>query len=227
MLRPGFLELIVFAAALAGALSLRPWRLLAAGGRYSLLAPLLVLGAALPVVWWGLAPGAGAIVKLAGAQLALLALGWPLAVLLYGGMAAMGLMLGSAGDLVGAAVWYGIVPMSLSLAAGRLVRNVTNAHPVGYLLGRGLLVPFLATVAAGCLAHAATGAFGQLGDAALPSLILVALLDAMLTAQAVLLLVMASPRSLATWSDRLYLRPPSPPVIGAFTSAPAPSAARR
>ena len=226
MLQPEFLELIVFAAALAGALALRPWRLLGSGAPYSLMAPLLVLGAALPVLWWGIAPGAGPIVKLAGAQLALLALGWPLAVLLYAVVAVIGVVLGLAVDVIGATVWYAIVPLSLSLAAGRLVRNVTNAHPVGYLLGRGLLVPFLATLAAGWLAHGATGAFDQLGDAALPLLVLVALIDAMLTAQAVLLLVMASPRSLATWSDRLYLRRPPPPVV-AFTSPPVPSGARR
>jgi hypothetical protein len=227
MLQPGFLELIVFAAAMAAALSLRPWRLLASGAGACLLAPLLVLVAAVPLLWWGIAPTTSPMLKLAGAQLALLALGWPLAVLLYAGVAAAGLLLGSTADVVGAAVWYGFVPVTLSLAAGRLVRSVTNAHPAGYLLGRGLLVPFLATVAAGCMAHAMTGAFDRLGDAAVPSLVLVALIDAMLTAQAVLLLVVASPRSLATWSDRLYLRRPPPPALRAFTSSPAPSGAPR
>lgn len=55
---------------------------------------------------------------------------------------------------------------------------------------------------------------------------LVALIDAMLTAQAVLLLVVASPRSLATWSDRLYLRRP-PPVVAAVTRPRATSGAPR
>ena len=225
MLQPGFIELIVFAAALAGAVSLRPWRLLAPGGRYSLLVPLLVLATALPLLWWGTATPAETILQLAGAQLALLALGWPLAVLLYAGVAATGPIVGFAGDVVGAVVWFGIVPISLSLGGGWLVRSVTSAHPLGYLLGRGLLVPFLATLAAGCIAHGATGAFDRLGDAAWPTLILVALIDAMLTAQAVLLLVMASPRSLATWSDRLYLR--RPPAPAAVRSPPATSGARR
>lgn len=227
MLPPGFLELIAFAAVVAVATSLRPWRLLAPGGNHCLLAPLLVLGAALPLLWWGIAPTTSPMLKLAGAQLALLALGWPLAVLLYAGVAAAGAVLGSSADVVGAAVWFGFVPITLGLAAGRLVRGVTKAHPVGYLLGRGLLVPFLATIAAGCIAHGMTGAFDRLGDAAVPSLVLVALIDAMLTAQAVLLLVLASPRSLATWSDRLYLRRPPAPAIRAFTSPPAPSGARR
>lgn len=227
MLQPGFLELIVFAAAIAAALWLRPWRLLAPGADSCLLTPLFVLGGAVLLLWWGIAPTTSPMLKLAGAQLALLALGWPLAVLLYAGVAAAGLLLGPAADVVGAAVWYGFVPITLSLAAGRLVRSVTNAHPAGYLLGRGLLVPFLATVAAGCIAHGMTGAFDRLGEAAVPSLVLVALIDAMLTAQAVLLLVLASPRSLATWSDRLYLRRPPPPAARPFTSPPAPSGARR
>lgn len=229
MLQPGFLELIVFAVALAVALSLRPWRLLAPGGHHSLVPPLAALGVALPVLWWTIAPEVAPILRFAGAQLALLALGWPLAVLLYAGVAAAGLVLGASGDAIAAVAWYAIVPMSLGLAGGRLVRSVTNAHPVGYLLGRGLLVPMLATVAAGCMAHGATGAFAHLGDAAVPSLVLVALIDAMLTAQAVLLLVMASPRSLATWSDHLYLRrpPPAPaPAVPAITSPPATSGAR-
>lgn len=155
--------------------------------------------------------------------MALLALGWPLAVLLYAGVAAAGLLLGSTADVVGAAVWYGFVPVTLGLAAGRLVRAVTNGHPAGYLLGRGLL-PFLATVAAGCIARGMTGAFDRLADAAVPSLVLIAWIDALLIAQAALLLVLASPRSLATWSDRLYLRRP-PPAVRAFTSPPAPSSA--
>lgn len=227
MLQPGLLELIVFAAAMAAALSLRPWRLLAPAAGACLLTPLLVLGAAVSLLWWGIAPATSPMLKFAGAQFALLALGWPLAVLLYAGVAAAGLLLGSTADVVGGAVWYGFVPVTLSLAAGHLVRSVTNAHPAGYLLGRGLLVPFLATVAAGGIAHGMTGAFDQLGDAAVPSLVLVALIDAMLTAQAVLLLVVASPRSLATWSDRLYLRRPPPPARPAFTSPPAPSGVRR
>lgn len=226
MLQPGLLELILFAAAMAAALCLRPWRLLAPGGDCCLLTPLVVLGAALSLLWWAIAPTTSPVLKLAGAQLALLTLGWPMAVLLYAGVAAAGLLLGSTADVVGAAVWYGFVPITLSLAAGRLVRSMTNAHPAGYLLGRGLLVPFLATVAAGCIAHGMTGAFDRLGEAAVPSLVLVALIDAMLTAQAVLLLVLARPRSLATWSDRLYLRRPPPPPVRAFTSPPAPSGAR-
>lgn len=167
------------------------------GANSCLLAPLVVLGAAVPLLWWGIAPTTSPILKLAAAQLALLALGWPLAVLLYAG--------------------------------GRLVRGVTNAHSVGYLLGRGLLVPFQATVAAGWIAQGATGAFDRHADAALPTLVLVALIDAMLTAQAVLLLVIVSPASLATWSDRLYLRRPPPPSQrpAAFTSPPATSGARR
>lgn len=225
MLRPGFLELIAFAAAVAAALSLRPWRLLRPGGSSCLLTPLLVLGAALPLLWWAIAPQTSTVIKLAGAQLALLALGWPLAALLHAGVAAAGMALGSTADVVGSVVWYGLVPMTLGLAAGRLVRSITNAHPAGYLLGRGLLVPFLAAVAAGCMAHGMAGAFDHLGDAAVPSIVLVALVDAMLTAQAVLLLVMGSPGSLATWSDDLYLRRPA--AARGVTSPPAPSDARR
>lgn len=228
MLHPGVAELIVFAVTLAVALSLRPWRLLAPGGRHSLAPPLLVLGVALPLLWWTAAAEVAPLLKFAGAQFALLALGWPLAVLLYASVAATGLALAPAADVVGAAVWHGFVPLTLSLAGGRLVRALTNTHPVGYVLGRGLLVPFVATLAAGWIAHGATGALDRLGDAALPSLVLLALVDAMLTAQAVLLLVVASSRSLATWSDRLYLRRrPPPPAVRAFMSQPATSGARR
>lgn len=205
---PHVLEFVLLAAALGIALWVQPWRLLAADSPHALLAPLVVLGVALPMLWWWPGAGISPLLSLLGANLALLALGWPLAVLLFAIAGAFGVLTGDAGWGAAAAVvcWQGILPATLGLLAGHAVRSLFRAHVLSYLLGRAFLLPLLCTFGAALAARALTGRFDALGEDAVPALFLVALIDAMLTGIVAVLLVAEQPAWLATWSDRLYLR---------------------
>lgn len=202
------LETCLLALAVGIACWVRPWRLLALGSPHSLIPPLLLLGIALPVLWWW--PGAqmSPLLCLVGANLALLALGWPLAVLLFAFAGAAGVVVGPAELDAAAALafWHGVLPATLGLLGGHALRKAFGTHPVVYLLGRAFLLPLACTFGAALAAQAWAGRFDALGAGAVPALLLVALIDAMLTALVVALLVAEQPTWLATWSDRLYLR---------------------
>ncbi|MES2938771.1 MAG: hypothetical protein V4864_13880 [Pseudomonadota bacterium] len=208
VLSPHLLEICLLALCACAACWVRPWRLLAFDSPYSLLPALLLLGIALPVLWWW--PGAqlGPLLCMVGANLALLALGWPLAVLLFALAAAAGVLTGQAemGAAAALAFWQGVLPATLGLLGGHALRRVFGTHIASYLLGRAFLLPLLCTFGAAMAAQAVTGRFDALGAQAAPALFLVALIDAMLTATVVTLLVAEQPTWLATWSDRLYLR---------------------
>jgi len=202
------LEFLIAAACVVAAAWTRPWRLLASQSRYRLLPALLLFALALPALWWWPHSTLVPLSRLVGVQLALLMLGWPLAVLLFAFAGVVSLLLGATlGVALPAMVWHALVPATLALAAGHGVRLLTRANPIGYVLGRGLLVPFAATVTAAALGLWFGATLQSLGPQALAVATLIALLDAMLTAQVVVLVVMARPAWLATWSDRLYLRP--------------------
>jgi hypothetical protein len=201
-------DLLVGLAAVAAAVAVRPWRLLAFGSCYELLPPLLVLGVLLPVLWWWPQQEmAVPLMRIMGAQLALLTLGWPLAVLLFG-YVALGGMVGaeaSLGTALGAFVWAGVVPATFGLAAGYVMRLCGKAHPISYLLGRSFVIALLATFCAALLAQGLFDRYQSIGEGVIPALFLASLLDAMLTGGCMTLLVALYPRCAATWSDRLYL----------------------
>ena len=205
---PHLLEVCLLAVAVGAACWVRPWRLFAIDSPYSLLPALLLLGAALPALWWW--PGAqlGSLLCLLGANLALLALGWPLAVLLFAFTGVAGVLAGQAdaGTAGALAFWHGVLPATLGLLGGHALRTAFGAHIVSYLLGRAFLLPLACTFGAALAAQAMAGRFDALGADAAPALLLVALIDAMLTGVVVTLLVAEQPAWLATWSDRLYLR---------------------
>jgi uncharacterized membrane protein len=199
-------DLTLALAALAVALLLRPWRALPAGGPPW---PWVAWCALLPLLW-----GADRYVAipmaqpLAGACLLVLMCGWPLAVLALLPVALLTQLLAGLemADTLHRLVWLGIVPATLALGLGALVRRWLPRHLMVYILGRG----FLATATANALAGAASallhGAPAGLsaGDLMLARL-LAAFGDAWICGMLVAIFVAFRPQWLATYTDRLYL----------------------
>jgi uncharacterized membrane protein len=201
------LQLAFVALALAVALSLRPWRLLR-GGR--LLTPLLASLALLPPLW--ALPTLHAMplqLQWSGACLVLLMLGWPLAVpvLCIAALAAMAIAGGSWATALAMATWLGVLPATLALGIGALVRRVLGTHPFVYLIGRAFIGSVLSLFAASALRQwtgdALPGVGGQLS---LVAHWLTACGDAFVTGMLAAIFVAYRPQWLATWSDALSLR---------------------
>jgi uncharacterized membrane protein len=191
------------------ALALRPWRLLRCE---ALLSPMLACLVLLPWLW--ALPRLHAMplqLQLSGAVMATLCLGWPLAVptLVLVALIADGLAPQPWPEVLGQAFYLGVLPASLTLGLGAVLRRYLPAHPFIYILGRGFLG------AAACM-FGARVAMTLLAAPALPvgtglSLVadwLMAWGDAFLTGLITAILVAFRPQWLATWSDPLYLRPP-------------------
>ena len=204
------LNLLLVSAALLTALALRPWRQLAGG---ALLSPLLAALVITPWLW--ALPWLHRMpihLQLSGACLILLALGWPLAVLVF---AAVALVCGWIAPVdwveqLDMALWLGVVPATLALGLGWVLRRALPHNVFVYILGRAFLGTVLCMFAAGTLAQW-TGHL--LAVAVEPGLALVArwLLawgDAIMTGMIVAVCVAFRPQWLATWSDRLYLQAP-------------------
>jgi uncharacterized membrane protein len=210
-------ELALAAGGVALALAFRPWRMCTP----DLLHPAFAILILLPLLW--LLPQrlpASAVVdglplQLSGAGLALLMLGWPLAVL---ALAGVGLVVAMGSGQAAAALhqylWVGLLPCTLAVAWGALLRRFLPPHVFVYILGRGFFGTALAlTLSAGL--HG--GLWALSGDAAAPvegvgvARWLMAWGDAFLTGLLVAVFVAFRPQWLATWSDRRYLRPPASP----------------
>jgi hypothetical protein len=120
---------LVALIALAIALAMRPWRLLANGG---LLSPLLAALVITPWLW--ALPWLHRMpiqLQLSGACMIGLALGWPLAVPV---LCVVALLAGLLAPLTGQqqldmAVWLGIVPVTLSLGLGLVLRRWVDGPP--------------------------------------------------------------------------------------------------
>ncbi|MEO0004212.1 MAG: hypothetical protein RLZZ22_1904 [Pseudomonadota bacterium] len=204
-----WLELALALPALTAALALKPWRML----RGPLLSPLLAALALLP--WFWLLPQQlpqGLQIQFSGASLLALMLGWPLAVPVLALVAlqvwALGLHDGP--TVLSQWVWLGLVPATLALGFGALLRRWLPAHPFVYTLGRGFIGTALAVFGAGLLQELAQRwlAGASLHDA-LVARWLMAWGDAFLTGMFCSIFVAFAPQWLATWSDRRYLGPPS------------------
>lgn len=200
-------QLAFLALALGIALSLRPWRLLA-GGR--LLTPVLASLVLLPPLW--ALPTLHAMplqLQWSGACLVLLMLGWPLAVpvLCAAALAAMLIAGGSWTAALGMATWLGVLPATLALAIGALVRRVFGTHPFVYLIGRAFLGSVLALFAASALRQWSGDTLpGVGGQLSLVAHWLTAWGDAFVTGMLAAIFVAYRPQWLATWSDALSLR---------------------
>ena len=223
-----FLEATIALLALATAIFLQPWRLLASqrplvheshGKPSALWTPLLAALVVLP--WaWALPTLHHMPLQLqwSGACLVLLTLGWPLAVpvLLAVGLIA-GLVSPGLGwaDALGLAVWQGVVPATLALLLGWLMRRLittrafTGARIFVYVLGRGFLGTALCIFAAGTLSQWAGHVLPGVGEQlSLVARWLMAWGDAVITGMLCAVFVAFKPEWLATWSDDLYLPKP-------------------
>lgn len=191
---------------------LQPWRQLAHAGLWTPLLASLVL---LPWLW--ALPRVHAMplqLQLSGAVLVLLCLGWPLAVwallavsLIGDGLAPQPLD-GQVHDLF----WLGMLPATLALGLGAVLRRWLPHHPFIYILGRGFLGTALCLFAARVLQTLTGAAHAEISTGlTLVAQWLMAWGDAFLTGLMTAILVAFRPQWLATWSDRLYLQPPCSP----------------
>ncbi len=200
------LEISILVSALALALILRPWRLLASG---ALVSPLLGTLAILPWAW--ALPRLHDMplqLQLSGACAVTLMLGWPLAVPVLVVVAALSALIAPAGwdVLTGQVVWEGVVPATLALAFGYLLRRWVGAHMFVYILGRAFVGTALCTFAAASLSQLAGHELLHVGTGlSLVALWLMAWGDAFMTGMLAAIFVAFRPQWLATWSDKLYL----------------------
>jgi uncharacterized membrane protein len=191
---------------LAVALWLRPWRMLSG----PLLTPALAALVVLPWLW--LLPQKmpqGLQVQLSGACLLVLMLGWPLAVVVLSGVALAVWLIGQA-DLPAVLsqwVWIGLVPATVALGIGALLRRWLPPNPFIYTLGRAFIgtavAVFLSSVLM-ALVHQLAGAVAL--EQALVARWLMAWGDAFLTGMFAAICVAFAPQWLATWSDERYLK---------------------
>ena len=201
-------------AALAVALSFKPWRLLA---NSALISPLLAALVITPWLW--ALPWLNQMpipLQLSGACLIGLSLGWPLAVPV---LCAIALATGLIAPVtwqqqLDMALWLGIVPVTLSFGLGMALRRWVWKNLFVYILGRAFLGTALCMFISGALAQWSGQVLTLRVD---PELAMVArwLLawgDAVMTGMMAAVCVAFRPQWLATWSDRLYVPPPSKPT---------------
>ena len=201
--------LLVFAA-LAIALSFKPWRLLA---NTALISPLLAALVITPWLW--ALPWLHRMpiqLQLSGACLIGLVLGWPLAVPV---LCIVALTTGLIAPVpwqqqIDMALWLGIVPATLSFLLGMALRRWVWKNLFVYILGRAFLGTAICLFVSGALAQWS----GQIltvtvePDLAMVARWLLAWGDAVVTGMMVAVFVAFRPQWLATWSDNLYVPPP-------------------
>lgn len=215
------LEVFLIAVALAMSLWLRPWRMLSRQALEKdgpsepspLVTPLLATLVVLPWLW--ALPTLHRMplqLQWSGACLVVLMLGWPLAIpalVAVGGIAAVLSPSLDWADAVGTIAWQGVVPATLALALGAVIRRLIGTQPFVYVLGRAFLGTavclFLANVLGQWSGHSLPGVEG---DLSLVARWLMAWGDAFVTGMLTAIFVAFKPEWLATWSDRLYLRKP-------------------
>ena len=215
------IEACLIAAALAMSLWLRPWRMLSREALEKdgpsepspLVTPLLATLVVLPWLW--ALPTLHRMplqLQWSGACLVVLMLGWPLAIpalVAVGGIAAVLSPSLDWADAVGTIAWQGVVPATLALALGAVIRRLIGTQPFVYVLGRAFLGTavclFLANVLGQWSGHSLPGVEG---DLSLVARWLMAWGDAFVTGMLTAIFVAFKPEWLATWSDRLYLRKP-------------------
>ena len=218
------LDAILTLLALAVALALRPWRMLtsarplvheAHGTPAALWTPLLATLVLLPWLW-ALPHITHMPLQLqwSGACLVLLMLGWPLAVPVLctvGGLAWLLAPALTADEALSMVLWHGIVPATLALGWGVLLRRWVGTRVFVYIFGRGFVGTALSLFAASLLAQALGESIpGISQDLGKIARWLMAWGDAIVTGMTTAIFVAYRPQWLATWSDRLYLAPPPP-----------------
>jgi uncharacterized membrane protein len=141
-----------------------------------------------------------------------LMLGWPLAIPVLMGVGIVACLISPAmawADALGATVWLGVVPATLALGLGALVRRYTGTRPFVYVLGRAFLGTVVCVFAAGVLSQWSGHLLPGVGDElSLVARWLMAWGDGFVTGMLAAIFVAFKPEWLATWSDRLYLPRP-------------------
>ncbi len=220
------LETAISLIALAVALWLRPWRMLASTTRRTaqgpqrkispLITPLLAGLVLLP--WFWALPTLVHMplpLQLSGACLLVLALGWPLAIPSFWliGLAAALLSPAMRWEAAMSAItWLGVVPATLALLLGAAIRRLTGTRMFVYVLGRAFLGTVACMFISGALAQVTGHAIAAQIDEGLSMVArwLMAWSDGLLTGMLTAIFVAFKPEWLATWSDLLYLpKPPS------------------
>ena len=213
------LELSLALTALILALLLRPWRQLlsrrplvtqSSGDASGLWTPLLATLVVLPWMW--ALPTLHQMplqLQWSGACLVLLMLGWPLAVLTLLAVGVITWLLSpslSVPATLALTVWHGLVPATLAMGWGALLRRFLGTKVFVYLFGRGFFGTVVCLFIAGLLAQAAgeqlPGVQQELGKIARW---LMAWGDAVVTGMLTAVFVAYRPQWLATWADDLYL----------------------
>ena len=162
------LELSLALTALILALLLRPWRQLlsrrplvtqSSGDASGLWTPLLATLVVLPWMW--ALPTLHQMplqLQWSGACLVLLMLGWPLAVLTLLAVGVITWLLSpslSVPATLALTVWHGLVPATLAMGWGALLRRFLGTKVFVYLFGRGFFGTVVCLFIAGLLAQAA------------------------------------------------------------------------
>lgn len=213
------LEITLLLVALTTALLMRPWRQLAnrtplvtqeRGDSSPLWTPLLATLVVLPWLW--ALPTLHQMplqLQWSGACLVMLTLGWPLAVPTLCAVGAMAYVFSptlDASEALRLTVWHGLVPATLAMLWGALLRRWLGTRVFVYIFGRGFVGTVISLFAAGlltaALGHSLPGVNQDLGHIARW---LMAWGDAVVTGMLCAVFVAYRPQWLATWSDDLYL----------------------
>lgn len=191
-------------------LSRRPLVTQSSGDASGLWTPLLATLVVLPWMW--ALPTLHQMplqLQWSGACLVLLMLGWPLAVLTLLAVGVITWLLSpslSVPATLALTVWHGLVPATLAMGWGALLRRFLGTKVFVYLFGRGFFGTVVCLFIAGLLAQAAgeqlPGVQQELGKIARW---LMAWGDAVVTGMLTAVFVAYRPQWLATWSDDLYL----------------------
>lgn len=197
------LEVLFVVLALAVALFARPWRLLQGPQGLALLTPLLAFVVVLPWMW--ALPALHTMplqLQLSGACLVLLSLGWPLAVpvLVLAGALAWLISPMEWEQAVALTAWQGVVPATLALGLGALLRRFVPHHLFVYVLGRAFLGTVLCLFISSLLGQWAGHTLPDVGDD-LSTIAhwLMAWGDGFLTGMLCAIFVAFRPQWLATW----------------------------
>lgn len=200
------LDALLTLLAVAVALALQPWRATGTAGPPW---PWLACCAVLPLFWGADLLAASAIIQpLSGASLLVLLAGWPWAVLALLPVTGVVMLLGDlpAAEALHRLVWLGLVPGTLAMGLGAVVRRWLPNHLFIYILGRGFFTTWIAAAASGALALSQLAApVGTDGGDLLLARFLTASGEAFLTGMLAAIFVAFRPQWLATYSDRLYL----------------------
>jgi uncharacterized membrane protein len=210
--------------ALAVALSMRPWRLLAdrtVPGRYAcpqdvpriaspLWTPLLATLVILPWMW--AMPTLHQMplqLQWSGACLVLLMLGWPLAIPTLALVGVIACLLSprlQGHEALQLIVWHGMLPATLGMLWGVLLRHWLGTKVFVYIFGRGFFTTVLSLFMASVLAAAVGKPLPGINeDLSTIARWLMAWGDAVVTGMICAICVAYRPEWLATWSDQLYL----------------------